>query len=145
MPYGVYDRTKSKPNSGLFQKGKPSWNKGKKHSEEHKRKMQENHADFDGSNHPNWKGGRKIHRGYVLVRNIKHPYQSKGYVREHRIVVEKIIGRYLLPKEEVHHLGEKDDNRPCMLMAFTSRSAHKRFEKEGVVKPKEIIFDGRKT
>jgi hypothetical protein len=49
-----------------------------------------------------------------------------------------------LPEEKVHHLGAKDDNRPQMLMAFVSDSAHKRFEKNGQVKSGEIIFDSRK-
>ena len=65
---------------------------------------------------------------------------------EHRLVVERHLGRSLTKKVEVvHHLGEKDDNRPQMLMAFTSNSAHLRFHHNPKnVKPKEIIFDGRK-
>jgi len=59
-------------------------------------------------------------------------------------LLKKHIKRYLTRKEVVHHLGERDDNRPHMLMAFTGISAHMRFHHNpNNVKPSEIIFDGR--
>jgi len=61
-----------------------------------------------------WKGGRSYHKaGYVLVRAPDHPRAGQaGYVFEHILVVEQLIGRYLLPDETVHHLnGVRDDNR----------------------------------
>ena len=67
-----------------------------------------------GKNHWNWKGGIKINsQGYILVYCPKHPYRDKqNYVRKHRIVMEKSIGRYVLPIEIVHHInGIKNDNR----------------------------------
>lgn len=53
--------------------------------------------------------------GYVKVRSWGHPRASKygRHVLEHSLVMEKIIGRYLLPGENVHHKnGIRDDNRP---------------------------------
>lgn len=84
--------------------------------------------------------------GYILVLARNHPYKNSGfYVREHRLVVEKIIGRFLLPTEEVHHLDHnRKNNKPHNLMAFKSKSAHLRFEWGKPVNKNEIIYDGRR-
>src|SRR3990167_11065751 len=60
-----------------------------------------------------WKGGRIVDKsGYILLKNNEHPFcNSGGYVREHRLVMEKHLGRYLQPKEVVHHENEiRNDN-----------------------------------
>lgn len=57
---------------------------------------------------------RYEHNGYVYVRAHDHPNRIKnGYIAEHRIVMEKILGRHMLKSESVHHInGVKNDNRP---------------------------------
>jgi len=60
-----------------------------------------------------WKGGKhKDGKGYVLIYKPKHPYATKKhYIMEHRLVMEKKLGRYLTKDEIVHHKnGIKDDN-----------------------------------
>lgn len=72
-----------------------------------------------------WKGGKKNHGGYVMIMCKGHPHASRhGYVFEHRLVMEKHLGRHLRPDEVVHHRnGVKDDNRLENLEVAT-RSEH---------------------
>lgn len=79
-----------------------------------------------GDKHHVWKGGKNTNiRGYVEIHVPSHPNcTASGYVREHRLVMEKILGRYLESYEQVHHKnGIKDDNRPENL-ELISNSIH---------------------
>jgi len=84
-----------------------------------------------GSQNPAWSGGRKLRAdGYVLVYCPDHPHAiSDGdntiYVLEHRLVMEKHIGRYLDPQEVVHHIdGNPRNNAIENLQLFASQSEH---------------------
>jgi hypothetical protein len=92
------------------------WPKGKPHSQETKDKISRSEKGTRiGPSNPGWKGGKFTNEdGYILIRQPNHPNAMlNGYVREHRLVMEAIIGRYLRDDEIVHHKNEnKKDNRP---------------------------------
>ena len=76
-----------------------------------------------------WKNGRYTNnKGYVLIYAPDHPFATaRSYVPEHRLVVEKRLGRYLLPSEIVHHInGIRDDNKDENLWRCNSRSRHRK-------------------
>ena len=66
-----------------------------------------------GKHPPCWKGGVMKSNGYLYFYRPQHPSATKaGYVYEHRLVMEKSLGRRLKSNEFVHHKnGVKDDNR----------------------------------
>jgi hypothetical protein len=77
--------------------------------------------------HPRWTGGRLItKRDYVYIRAPNHPFcNNRGYIFEHRLVMEKHLGRLLQPEEIVHHInGNRQDNRIENLMLFSSGAEH---------------------
>lgn len=59
----------------------------------------------EGSNHKFWNStGKSIVNGYVLVRHPSHPRANRnGFVREHIVVMEKVLGRFITESEEIHH------------------------------------------
>ena len=74
---------------------------------------------------PRWNNGRRTTNGYIEILKPKHPYNKRGYVYEHRLVMEKVIGRYLRPEEQIHHInGNKKDNSFKNLLLFASASEH---------------------
>ena len=81
-----------------------------------------------GANNPSWHGGRRRSHGYIYILNRGHPNASKiGLVPEHRLVVEKRLGRLLKTNEVTHHLnGIKEDNRPenLVVMARGGKRGH---------------------
>ena len=89
-----------------------------------------------GSRNPAWKGGRHIDAdGYILIHQPDHPYATAGgYVREHRLVMEAMIGRYLERDEVVHHRdGNKQNNDPSNLELFPHNGDHLKAELTGRV------------
>lgn len=79
-----------------------------------------------GDPHVNKRAGRIVAAsGYVLVKKHGHPRADvRGYVREHILVAEAMLGRSLHPDEVVHHInGDPRDNRPENLVVML-KGAH---------------------
>jgi len=109
--------------------GKTGPNKGKKLSVEWRNKISKTRIErgvSKGKKHPNWKGGKMLIDGYVYIWNPSHPNATKlGYVAEHRLAMEKLLGRLLEPNEIIHHINKiKTDNRVENLKLYKSTGKH---------------------
>ena len=64
-----------------------------------------------GEKNHNWRGGKKIGMdGYRLIYKKDHPRASNGYVLEHIIVAEDVLGKPLPPKAVCHHVDGNPSN-----------------------------------
>lgn len=100
--------------------------KGRRHSLKTRRKISRATKGRRGEKNPSWKGGRvDSGRGYILIYCPNHPSVKGNYVYEHRLVMEKALGRYLESWEIVHHInGIRDDNRPENLQLLPHHGEH---------------------
>jgi lambda repressor-like predicted transcriptional regulator len=86
-----------------------------------------------------WQGGYAVDEdGYILQHCPDHPNAVSGYVRQHRLVMEKVLGRYLTPEEVVDHRNrDTSDNDPGNLELYPSNAAHLAATLTGVKLPRE--------
>lgn len=101
-------------------------NTGRRLSDEVKEKISKSHKGKRYAKNK-WGGHKKARKdGYIGVYVPEHPYANKdGYVMEHRLVMEEMLGRYLKENEIVHHINSnREDNRPENLMIFNSTKDH---------------------
>ncbi len=86
-----------------------------------------------GKNNPIWKGGKRIRNGYIQILCPEHPFaDSAGYIFQHRLVVEKKLGRILTKKEIIHHVNNiKIDNR-IKNLELTNSKKHSSLHHAGI-------------
>lgn len=113
--------------------------KNKKFNDIHKKNLSKSHiGKYCMEKHPMWKGGKTTDgKGYILIKSPNHPRADhRGYIRRSHLIMEKIIGRYIIPPEIVHHKGihfpinsieNRQDDRPENLQLFKNKSKHIKF------------------
>lgn len=89
-----------------------------------------------------WVGGRVKQFGYWCIQQ-----EDGGYKREHRLVMEKYLGRHLKKGEDIHHInGNRLDNGIENLLLVTSSEHHKiHYREHMVVNKKNGRFIGFKS
>ena len=72
-------------------------------------------------------------KGYVLIYKPDHKYskKKKGWIYEHRSIVEDFLNRRLKKGECIHHIDKnKQNNKIENLMLFKSHSEHSSFHND---------------
>jgi len=72
----------------------------------------------------NGEGKTKSSRGYISIRKKDHPFAVNGYVKEHRLVMERHLGRYIFPDEHVHHIDGNKTNNDIKNLQLLSINEH---------------------
>lgn len=78
---------------------------------------------------PPYKGGRTVeYNGYVWEFLPGHPLQNLwGFVPQHRLIAEEMLGRPLSSGEDVHHKDECRTNNALDNLEVMSRAAHRSY------------------
>ena len=130
--------------------------KGYRHSKETKKKISSSHTGKVTSPYhclriSQAKSGKSVFRkenrridkyGYVMIKISQIP---KVWIKEHRFIIEKHLGRKLSHRETVHHIDEiRHNNSLSNLMVFSGIGPHTKFHRTPErVESKDIIFDRR--
>ena len=80
----------------------------------------------NGAKNANWRGGVRWIKGYKhLLMPNHHLARADGYVAEHRLLAEQLIGRQLLSNEVVNHKDrDTTNNQIGNLEVFDNNGEH---------------------
>lgn len=101
--------------------------KGKIHSAETRERISKNRKGVTAKEkNPNWKGGKSIaSSGYKVIRVPDNtPNSYRGYMKEHRYVMQQHIGRPLRNNEDIHHIDRDKLNNDISNLIIISSSNH---------------------
>ena len=102
--------------------------------------------NFKGKNNPTWGGGEWIDNyGYIRVKAPEnHPYKyPDGSIKKHRLIMEQHLGRYLQPKEHIHHKDNNRLNNNISNLEIVNRSQHSKITASNNPRCQKIDMSGR--
>lgn len=96
------------------------------------------------------KRGNVIKNGEIMIKHANHPNNRKGWILEHRVVMEKKIKRFLKKTELVHHIDMiKNNNGINNLSLINSIKEHNLCHASlnecvaGLIKNNHIIYNDK--
>lgn len=96
-------------------------------------------SDMKGELNPRWKGGKSRAYGYKQI------HVGSTTIMEHRVVMEKHLGRKLRGDEIVHHIDGNRKNNDIKNLQLMNKIKHDRFEfiKRGGIHPSQEEYYGK--
>lgn len=82
----------------------------------------------------------KYHKGYRVIYKPEHHHaRHNGYVYEHILIMEEMLGRSLNENEVVHHIdGNKLNNNRDNLMLFPNNAEHMKYHWKSKIEKYEL-------
>jgi len=80
-------------------------------------------------------GGYINRHGYICILKPDHPNACRGYVYEHRYVMEQKLGRLLTSNEIVHHKDGNKTNNKISNLEIVTRKMHRSLIYSNIVCP----------
>ena len=96
---------------------------------------------FSGKNTHTWNGGVCYKGGYKIINRelIEEKFwpmcDRRGYIKEHRYVMAKKLGRLLDENEIIHHIDNNKLNNDIDNLKLTNRSEHLKHHLKGKPNP----------
>ena len=79
-----------------------------------------------GSENHSWNGGKHVANGYMMVLKPRHHRADRyGYIQEHILIAEEVLGKPLPPRSVIHHAdGNSLNNNKNNIVICTDQAYH---------------------
>jgi hypothetical protein len=116
---------KCKCGCGRLISDKDNWGRSHDYVHGHRDRKKYPNPIIKGKDHYNWKGGGHFNsKGYRIAYDPNGKTRDLRQIPEHRLIMEKHLGRKLKSSEVVHHIDGNKSNNDIKNLQLETRRSH---------------------